>query len=85
MDANFIVMAVMWFVFSSLGLYFAWFRSEQFRRFLRWNSELFGGNSSFGKAWLASKYYFWLMRFVATGLFILALITIILIIVDVTT
>ncbi len=83
MDYRPIFMVTVWFLFSCLGFYIAWFRGDLFKELLYWNSRIFGWGSSSGKAWLASRYYFWIMRFVATGLFILALVTLILVLINV--
>ncbi len=61
------------FILSSLAFYLAWFRPDIYREYLRLNSQIFGGSQR-GRAWLASKYYFWMMRGVVTCLFILILI-----------
>jgi len=71
-----------WIILATVGFYIAWFQGDQFRKFLNWNSKIFGGGSSWGQAWLASKYYFWLMRLVTTGILILALITLVLFLIN---
>lgn len=46
--------------------------------YLYWNSKIFGGTRR-GREWMASKYYFWIMRLVATSLLIMSLVTMVII------
>ena len=62
-----------WFILSSAGLYFAWFKPELFKKYLEWNSKISAWSQS-GKDWMASKYFFWWMRFAVTFIFILSVI-----------
>lgn len=73
MDYQLLVMFAVPFILASLAVYFAWFRADSFQEYLRWNSQVFGRTPR-GQTWLASKYYFWLMRGVVTCLFVITLI-----------
>lgn len=72
-----IIIVVVPFLLSCVAIYLAWFRADIFRAYLRWNSQVFG-QTKLGQAWMASKYYFWLMRAVVTCLFILSMIVMLL-------
>lgn len=64
---------LVWFLLASANLYFAWFKPELFKKYLEWSSQVWGWSRS-GKKWMASKYFFWWMRFGAVFIFVLSVI-----------
>lgn len=77
-DDQLIIMFGFRLLLSCLLFYIAWFKPALLRMYLYWNSKIFGGTRR-GREWMTSKYYFWIMRLVATSLLIMSLVTMVII------
>lgn len=75
-DDQLIIMFGFRLLLSCLIFYIAWFKPDLLRIYLYKNSKIFGGTRR-GREWMTSKYYFWIMRFVATSLLIMSLVAMI--------
>lgn len=67
----FILLALLLYIFACVGTYLAWFRPNTFRNYIRWNSLIYRGWSPRTERQMNSIVYFWIMRIVITGVFLM--------------
>ena len=60
-------------IVSGYRAYIAWFKPEQHQAYLEWWSRIYDGWAPSSKAWMKSRFSFWLMRFAFPLMFVIAL------------